>query len=76
MRWLSKYMGASTHSSLDRIVIARYFTFLVISQLVFFTVIGVIFSEYIAMSCTSFDSCSEQILSWKLSSLSKTKEQT
>ncbi|KJA28921.1 hypothetical protein HYPSUDRAFT_128668 [Hypholoma sublateritium FD-334 SS-4] len=46
MRWLSRYMGASTHTRLDRIVIARYFGFLVISQLVFFTVIGVVFSKY------------------------------
>lgn len=38
-------MGALTHSSLDRAVIARYFAFLVISQLVIFTLIGVIFSE-------------------------------
>lgn len=37
-------MGALTHSKLDRAVIARYFFFLVISQLVIFTLIGVIFS--------------------------------
>jgi calcium permeable stress-gated cation channel len=46
MRWLSKYQGAITHSRLDRAVIARYFAFLVISQLVIFTLIGVIFSPY------------------------------
>jgi len=45
MRWLSQYMGALTHSSLDRAVIARYFSFLVISQLVIFTLIGVIFNS-------------------------------
>ncbi|KAF5322095.1 hypothetical protein D9619_001978 [Psilocybe cf. subviscida] len=45
MRWLSKYMGAPTHSSLDRVVIARYFTFLFVSQLIFFTVIGVLFQS-------------------------------
>jgi len=38
-------MGALTHSKLDRAVIARYFAFLVISQLIIFTLIGVIFSE-------------------------------
>jgi hypothetical protein len=38
-------MGALTHSSLDRSVIARYFFFLVISQLVIFTLIGVIFNS-------------------------------
>ncbi|KXN87495.1 hypothetical protein AN958_08800 [Leucoagaricus sp. SymC.cos] len=45
MRWLTKYMGALTHSKLDRAVIARYFAFLVISQLVIFTLIGVIFNS-------------------------------
>ncbi|KAJ3570291.1 hypothetical protein NP233_g4499 [Leucocoprinus birnbaumii] len=45
MRWLTKYMGALTHSRLDRAVIARYFAFLVISQLVIFTLIGVIFNS-------------------------------
>lgn len=44
MRRLSKYMGAFTHSHLDRAVIARYFAFLVISQLLIFTLIGVGFS--------------------------------
>jgi hypothetical protein len=39
-------MGALTHSKLDRAVIARYFTFLVVSQLVIFTLIGVIFSKF------------------------------
>ncbi|CAL1711425.1 unnamed protein product [Somion occarium] len=45
MRWLSQYQGATTHSRLDRAVIARYFAFLVISQLVIFTLIGVIFNS-------------------------------
>lgn len=44
MRWLSRYMGVSTSSKLDRAVLARYFAFLIISQLVVFTLIGVIFS--------------------------------
>ncbi|KAH8087807.1 DUF221-domain-containing protein [Cristinia sonorae] len=44
MRWLSQYMGATTHSRLDRAVIARYFAFLVISQLIIFTLIGVFFN--------------------------------
>ena len=43
-RWLSKYQGATTQSRLDRAVIARYYGFLVISQLIIFTLIGVIFS--------------------------------
>ncbi|KAI0079228.1 DUF221-domain-containing protein [Panus rudis PR-1116 ss-1] len=45
MRWLSQYQGATTHSRLDRAVIARYFSFLVISQLIIFTLIGVIFNS-------------------------------
>jgi len=45
MRWLSKYMGALTHSRLDRAVVARYFAFLVISQLIIFTLIGVGFNS-------------------------------
>ncbi|KAI8968617.1 hypothetical protein BD414DRAFT_541409 [Trametes punicea] len=42
MRKLTKYMGAYTHSRLDRAVVARYYAFLVISQLIIFTLIGVI----------------------------------
>ncbi|KZT05389.1 DUF221-domain-containing protein [Laetiporus sulphureus 93-53] len=49
MRWLTKYMGAHTHSRLDRAVIARYFAFLVISQLIIFTLIGVIFNSVTAI---------------------------
>ncbi|KAG1739129.1 uncharacterized protein EDB91DRAFT_1136016 [Suillus paluster] len=41
MRWLSKFQGALTHSRLDRAVVARYFAFLAISQLIIFTLIGV-----------------------------------
>jgi hypothetical protein len=35
-------MGTNTFSKLDRVVIARYFTFLVVSQLIIFTIIGVL----------------------------------
>lgn len=52
-RWLSKYQGATTHSRLDRAVIARYYGFLVISQLIIFTLIGVIFSVYFVSSSIS-----------------------
>jgi hypothetical protein len=45
MRWLGKYEGALTHAQLDRAVVARYFAFLVISQLIVFTLIGVVFSK-------------------------------
>ena len=45
VRWLSQYQGALTQSRLDRAVVGRYFAFLVLSQLVVFTLIGVIFSE-------------------------------
>jgi hypothetical protein len=44
MRWLSQYQGALTQSRLDRAVVARYFAFLVISQLIIFTLFGVGFS--------------------------------
>jgi len=46
MRWLSKFMGTNTFSNLDHVVIARYFTFLVISQLIIFTAIGVLFRRF------------------------------
>ncbi|OCB91034.1 DUF221-domain-containing protein [Sanghuangporus baumii] len=45
MRWLSRYQGAITRSRLDRAVVARYFAFLVISQLFIFTLIGVIINS-------------------------------
>ncbi|KAJ6497705.1 DUF221-domain-containing protein [Mycena sanguinolenta] len=45
MRWLGKYEGTLTHASLDRAVVARYFAFLVISQLIVFTLIGVVFNS-------------------------------
>ncbi|KAF9486012.1 DUF221-domain-containing protein [Pholiota conissans] len=45
MRWLTKYMGGLTHSKLDRAVVARYFAFLIISQLIIFTLLGVIFNS-------------------------------
>ncbi|KAF8653274.1 hypothetical protein AX16_003976 [Volvariella volvacea WC 439] len=49
MRWLMQYMGAKTHSRLDRAVIARYFAFLVISQLIIFTLIGVAFNSVLEL---------------------------
>nr|GAT56348.1 DUF221-domain-containing protein [Mycena chlorophos] len=45
IRRLSKYMGALTNSRLDRAVVARYFTFMVISQLIVFTLLGVIWQS-------------------------------
>ncbi|EGO00856.1 hypothetical protein SERLA73DRAFT_50768, partial [Serpula lacrymans var. lacrymans S7.3] len=45
MRWVSRWQGALTQSRLDRAVVARYFAFLVISQLVIFTLIGVGFNS-------------------------------
>ncbi|KAG8907252.1 hypothetical protein FRB99_004946 [Tulasnella sp. 403] len=41
MRKLSKYQGALTRTRLDRAVVARYFAFLIISQLFIFSMIGV-----------------------------------
>ncbi|KAI5117067.1 hypothetical protein M0805_008813 [Coniferiporia weirii] len=45
MRWLSRFQGTITRSRLDRAVIARYFAFLIISQLFIFTLIGVIINS-------------------------------
>lgn len=57
MRWLTQYMGASTHARLDRAVIARYFAFLVISQLIIFTLIGVVFSASLSLVAFSGVQC-------------------
>lgn len=45
MRKLERFQGATTRTRLDRAVVARYFAFLVLSQLVVFSLIGVIFSS-------------------------------
>lgn len=45
MRRLSKYQGATTRSRLDRAVMARYFAFMIISNFVIFSLLGVIWSE-------------------------------
>ncbi|KAJ7072663.1 hypothetical protein C8F01DRAFT_1104858 [Mycena amicta] len=45
MRSMSKYMGALTNSKLDRAVVARYFAFMVISQLIIFTLLGVLWQS-------------------------------
>ncbi|KAJ7072649.1 hypothetical protein C8F01DRAFT_1361960 [Mycena amicta] len=44
-RWLGRYQGALTRARLDRVVVGRYFAFLVISQLIVFTLIGVIINS-------------------------------
>lgn len=65
MRRLSKYMGANSHTMLDRVVIARYFTFMIISQLIIFTVIGVIYSKSSFcgwVSLTDYHGCVDAIL--------------
>jgi hypothetical protein len=40
MRWLSEYQGAITQTRLDRAVVQRYFAFLIISQLLIFSLLG------------------------------------
>ncbi|KAF7321527.1 Duf221 domain-containing protein [Mycena kentingensis (nom. inval.)] len=45
MRWLGRFQGAQTHARLDRAVVGQYFAFLVISQLVVFTLIGVVINS-------------------------------
>ena len=42
MRWLSQYQGAITQTRLDRAVVQRYFAFLIISQLLIFSLLGVL----------------------------------
>lgn len=45
MRRLSRYQGALTRSRLNRAVIARYFAFMIISNLIIFSLLGVVYSE-------------------------------
>lgn len=47
-------MGANTLTRLDHVVIARYFTFMVNSQLIIFTVIGVVYSKSFLWLCVSY----------------------
>ncbi|KAG9000852.1 hypothetical protein FRB94_005130 [Tulasnella sp. JGI-2019a] len=49
MRKISKYQGAITRSSLDRAVVARYYAFLIISQLFIFSLIGVGFKTAVTV---------------------------
>lgn len=44
MRALTKRQGLLTHNEVDRAVLGRYFTFLVITQLVIFSLLGVVFN--------------------------------
>ncbi|GHJ86379.1 hypothetical protein NliqN6_2781 [Naganishia liquefaciens] len=44
MRRLSKYQGALTRSRLNRAVIARYFAFMIISNLIIFSLLGVVYN--------------------------------
>ncbi|WVQ86148.1 hypothetical protein IAT38_008316 [Cryptococcus sp. DSM 104549] len=44
MRRISKYQGAPTRSRLDRAVTARYFFFMIISNLIIFSLLGVVYT--------------------------------
>lgn len=44
IRKISKYQGAPTRSRLDRAVTARYFFFMIISNLVIFSLLGVVYT--------------------------------
>ncbi|WVN89065.1 uncharacterized protein L203_104281 [Cryptococcus depauperatus CBS 7841] len=44
MRKISKYQGAPTRSRLDRAVTARYFFFMIISTLIIFSLLGVVYT--------------------------------
>lgn len=45
MRNISRYQGGNTRSRLDRAVVQRYFFFLVVSQLIVFTLCGLGYRE-------------------------------
>lgn len=47
MRKISKYQGAMTKSRLDRAVIARYFAFMIISNFLIFSLIGVVYTSIV-----------------------------
>jgi hypothetical protein len=49
LRRISKYQGAPTRSRLDRAVSARYFFFIILSNLVIFSLLGVIYSSIAAV---------------------------
>ncbi|KAK0566798.1 hypothetical protein OC844_000547 [Tilletia horrida] len=55
MRRLAKYRGVLTKSRLDRVVVAEYFGFLVISQFFIFTLIGILITlvAYIVSAATT-----------------------
>ncbi|KAJ9122705.1 hypothetical protein QFC24_004134 [Naganishia onofrii] len=44
MRRISRYQGAMTRSRLNRAVIARYFAFMIISNLIIFSLLGVVYN--------------------------------
>ena len=44
MRKLGKYQGVRTRTQLDRGVLARYFSFLILTQLIIFSLLGVVFN--------------------------------
>lgn len=44
MRRIAKYRGVTTKSRLDRVIIGQYFVFLVISQFIIFSLIGVAYN--------------------------------
>lgn len=46
MRRISRYQGAMTRSRLNRAVIARYFAFMIISNMIIFSLLGVVYSKY------------------------------
>ena len=49
MRRISKYQGAQTRSRLDRAQTARYYFFMVISNLIIFSLISVIYNAIAAV---------------------------
>ncbi|KAE8209027.1 hypothetical protein CF327_g6942 [Tilletia walkeri] len=45
MRRLAKYRGVLTKSRLDRVIVGQYFSFLIISQFLIFTLIGIMITQ-------------------------------
>ncbi|KAE8201985.1 hypothetical protein CF327_g7845, partial [Tilletia walkeri] len=54
MRRLAKYRGVLTKSRLDRVIVGQYFSFLIISQFLIFTLIGIMITQiaYIVRAAT------------------------
>lgn len=63
MRRISRYQGAMTRSRLNRAVIARYFAFMIISNLIIFSLLGVVYSKWnVTLICHSYSVLTSPII--------------